>query len=196
VVKVAVIGLGNPGLQYESTRHNVGFWLIDQFAGYSGASFSFKKKYNSEIVEVVRNKRKILLIKPLSFMNDSGKHLKSLLSLSGCDGDNVILLHDEITLPLSALKISHGQGNGGHNGVKSVLQALGSPLTRMRIGIGEKKIETQNLADYVLSKFSVREKSRLDERKAHFINGLTTIIDDGVDKAMNFFNQEKLIPTT
>lgn len=195
-MKIAIIGLGNPGLHYQHTRHNVGFWLVDQFACNQGVKFAFQKKYNSEIVEFIRKDQKVFLIKPFSFMNESGKNLKKLLSISGCGCENAILVHDELNLPLSGIKISHGKGTGGHNGVKSVVESLGAPLTRVRIGIGEKHAATQNLADYVLTKFTVDEKARLFERTPHFLNAINSILDDGIEKAMNFFNQKKLINTS
>ena len=133
----AVIGLGNPGEVYRNTRHNLGFWLLDKIAEKENVKFKNSREYHADHIIVPYNGINILLIKPMTYMNESGRYLLSILNYFRCPLANVILIHDELTLPLGELKISKNRGPGGHNGVSSVISALGSSLTRFRIGIGK-----------------------------------------------------------
>jgi PTH1 family peptidyl-tRNA hydrolase len=197
VAKFGIIGLGNPGLNYTQTRHNVGFWLLDEFAKQNDTFFTQDKKLSADICKFnYRSSHKMLLIKPTTFMNNSGSRLPSLLKNNGFFGSSIVVVHDELTLPLGVLKISNTKGAGGHNGVKSIMAALSTPFTRVRIGIGSKSLPDQSLSDYVLSKFSQMESDYLDKRLPHFASAIHSIIDSGVEKTMNIFNQEKQIETT
>ena len=122
---VAIIGLGNPGSRYSKTRHNLGFWFLDNLAKSHGITFQSKSKFNSDISKFTHNDRSYMLVKPLTFMNQSGKYLRSLLSSNSCDVDKSILVHDELTLQVGQMKISTGKSAGGHNGVKSIFDTLG-----------------------------------------------------------------------
>ena len=189
---VAIIGLGNPGPTYHRTRHNVGFWLLDRFAKENNFTFRFDSKSDSEISENLCYERKIMLIKPMSFMNESGSHLPSLLRSNGYENNPILVLHDELTLPLGGIKISSiGKGSGGHNGIKSIIDSVGNIFIRIRIGIGAKKIPEQTLSEYVLSNFSKEEFLILENKKLHFLNAIQLVIEKGVDVAMNLLNQEK-----
>lgn len=192
MTKVAIIGLGNPGPTYHRTRHNVGFWLLDRFAKENNFTFRFDSKSDSEISENLCYERKIMLIKPMSFMNESGSHLPSLLRSNGYENNPILVLHDELTLPLGGIKISSiGKGSGGHNGIKSIIDSVGNVFIRIRIGIGAKKIPEQTLSEYVLSKFSNEESLILENNKLHFLGAIQLVIEKGVDVAMNLLNQEK-----
>lgn len=192
MTKVAIIGLGNPGPTYHRTRHNVGFWLLDRFAEENNFTFRFDCKSESEISENLCYERKIMLIKPMSFMNESGLHLPSLLRSNGYENNPILVLHDELTLPLGGIKISSiGKGSGGHNGIKSMIDSVGNVFIRIRIGIGAKKIPEQTLSEYVLSKFSNEESLILENKKLHFLGAIQLVIEKGVDVAMNLLNQEK-----
>ena len=192
MTKVAIIGLGNPGSIYQRTRHNVGFWLIDQFAEENNFTFRFDSKSDSEISENTFYEKKIMLIKPMSFMNDSGSHLLPLLQTNGYGNSPIVVIHDELTLPFGAIKVSSiGKGSGGHNGIKSIINSVGNAFIRIRIGIGSKKIPEQTLSEYVLSKFSKEESLILENKKLHFLHAIQLVIEKGVDAAMNLLNQEK-----
>ena len=133
-----------------------------------------------------------MLIKPMSFMNESGLHLPSLLRSNGYENNPILVLHDELTLPLGGIKISSiGKGSGGHNGIKSIIDSVGNVFIRIRIGIGAKKIPEQTLSEYVLSKFSNEESLILENNKLHFLGAIQLVIEKGVDVAMNLLNQEK-----
>jgi len=185
----AIVGLGNPGAQYAQTRHNLGFWLLDHLADTLQVVFQEKSKFRAEITKFSYAEKSFMLVKPLTFMNESGKFLKMLLSKNNCDISDTILIHDELTLPVGRMKISKSNGDGGHNGVRSVFSAIGSDLIRCRLGIGQKKNPTMDLADYVLSKFIPVEIQLLEKQKENFLNALMSLITDGVDKAMNRYNQ-------
>jgi PTH1 family peptidyl-tRNA hydrolase len=129
-------------------------------------------------------------------MNNSGNLLPSLLKYSGFGESCITVVHDELNLPLGVLKISNSKGAGGHNGVKSIMNALNTPFTRVRIGIGGKPKLNQSLSSYVLSSFNQVESDILSKRLPHFLNALHSIIETGVEKTMNIFNQEKQIETT
>jgi len=192
VTKVAIIGLGNPGPTYLRTRHNVGFWLLDRFAEKNNFTFRFDSKSDSEISENIYYEKKIMLIKPMSFMNDSGSHLLPLLRSNGYENNQILVIHDELTLPLGGIKVSSiGKGSGGHNGIKSLIDSVGNTFIRIRIGIGSKKIPEQTLSEYVLSKFSNEESLILENKKQHFLSAIQLVIEKGVDSAMNLLNQEK-----
>ena len=159
MAELAIIGLGNPGQRYVDTRHNLGFWLLDQFCLQLGSKFVYKSKFETEVVNLQIGTKNCLLLKPMSYMNESGLHLKKLLAYTNCPSDGAILIHDDITLPFAALKISRGKGSGGHNGVKRV-QILGQTMVRLRLGIGKKL--TTYLTSHVLSSFNPVEKEYLN----------------------------------
>jgi PTH1 family peptidyl-tRNA hydrolase len=185
----AIIGLGNPGAQYVNSRHNLGFWLLDKFAESQKINFTEKSKYCAEICKMSFQGKPFMLVKPITFMNESGKFLKNLLSSNNCELEKSILIHDELTLPVGSMKISLGQGDGGHNGVKSVFSGIGQNLKRLRLGIGLKKNPEMDLANHVLSKFSSDEQATLEHHSVLFLEALKSLMTEGVDKAMNFYNQ-------
>jgi len=194
VESFAIIGLGNPGTKYHRTRHNLGFWLVDELAQREKAIFKSNKKYHAEVAQLPRTESKVLLVKPMNYMNESGKFLSPLLSYFKCPAGNAIVVHDEIAFPLGEVKVSRNKGAGGHNGVKSVISSIGSEFTRFRVGIGMKPNPELNLADFVLSKLSLTEWTFLQERKDYLCLALLNLLDDGVEIAMNLINQTNRSP--
>ena len=186
---IAIIGLGNPGVRYQNTRHNCGFWLIDELALQKGVAFQKKTNFRAETASFSHNDKTCLLIKPMTYMNESGKFLQKLLFDVNCFSDSSILIHDDVAISLGELKISKTKSAGGHNGVMSVIGAIGSSIIRLRIGIGGKPRCFQTMSEFVLSTFSPPERALLAERKAHFLSALLKIVDEGVDCAMNHYNQ-------
>ena len=192
--RVAIIGLGNPGTKYHRTRHNLGFWLVNELAQREKVIFKANKQYHAEVAQMRRKECKVVLVKPMSFMNQSGEFLSPLLSYFECSADHAIVVHDEIAFPLGEIKVSRNKGAGGHNGVKSVLSSIGSGFARFRVGIGMKPNPEVNLADFVLSKLSAEEWTFLQERKDYLCQSLLNLLDDGVDVAMNLINQTNRSP--
>lgn len=189
--KLAIIGLGNPGAEYQKSRHNLGFWLIDALAEQENLTFKENKQFHAQVTHMQRKERKFLLVKPMSYMNESGKFLSSLLSYFDCSPSDSIVVHDEIAFPLGQLKISQNKGAGGHNGVKSVISSIGSSFVRFRVGIGTKPHPEVKLADFVLSKLSKQEWAFLQTRKDCLCNSLLDLLDRGVDATMNLINQTR-----
>jgi len=189
VEKWVIIGLGNPGDKFHNTRHNLGFWLLDLLARKQNLKFKLSKTHHAYFTSMHFSKKKIYLVKPDTFMNESGRYLSSLLSFFNCSSENVILIHDELTLPLGNLKISKNKGAGGHNGVASVISSIGNSLIRFRLGIGSKPFDQMKLSDFVLSKFSKPELCLLENQKESFLNAIYSIFENGLSSTMNFINQ-------
>lgn len=162
-----VVGLGNPGAEYRSTRHNIGFMAIDALAG--GASFS--KKFQGELAEVNLGGEKVLLLKPQTFMNHSGRSVQAAMSFYKIPLDHIIVVHDELDLPLGKLRIKQGGGNNGHNGIRDIDAAMGVDYWRVRLGIGHPG-DKEAVHGHVLNNFSKDEQpvleKILDALKANF----------------------------
>ena len=187
--KLAVIGLGNPGPEYQKSRHNMGFWLVDALAEQEKLTFKKNKQFHAQISHMQRDGKNFLLVKPLSYMNESGKFLIPLLSYFDCEPGRSIVVHDEMAFPLGHLKISRNKGAGGHNGVKSIMSSIGSSFVRFRVGIGMKPHPEVKLADFVLSKLSKQEWTFLQTCKDRLSKALLHLLDHGEDATMNIVNQ-------
>jgi peptidyl-tRNA hydrolase, PTH1 family len=145
----AIIGLGNPGPHYYYTRHNIGFRIVDALA--AAHHLSWQKKDNAEVATLTFNNEKILLIKPQTFMNDSGKVIPALLK-QGIKAENILVVHDELEQPFGALKLRIGGSARGHNGLKSIIAACGDQFARLRFGIARPE-HKEDVPEYVLQKF-------------------------------------------
>lgn len=151
-----IVGLGNPGKEYQNTRHNVGFMALDAFAKtHDFPEFSLSKKHSSFISEGLLRQTKFTLAKPQTFMNNSGKAVKSLLGKTKSD---LVVMHDDIDIPLGKVKVSRGSGSAGHKGVDSIIQALGTKdFTRIRIGILPPTGKPKDVENFVLKNFKKEE---------------------------------------
>jgi len=162
---VLIVGLGNPGIKYKKTRHNIGFRVLDEFQNENNFSnFEFSKKFNSLISDGIVKKKTILLAKPETFMNNSGISVKKLINFYKIKCSNIIVVHDDIDLVFGTIKISEKRGSAGHKGVESIIKELGTKdFTRLRIGIEDKKLKNKNTEKYVLEKFTEQEEQGLKE---------------------------------
>jgi len=151
-----IIGLGNPGRQYQYTRHNIGFIVVDELARRYDALFSIKKKFDCEIAESNREKQKIIFIKPTTYMNLSGKSVIAIKTYYNIPLEKIFVIHDDIDLDVGRVKFKTGGGNGGHNGLKSIDGVIGNNYNRIRIGVGRPQ-NNQDVADYVLNNFPKSE---------------------------------------
>lgn len=167
-----IIGLGNPGKQYQHTRHNIGFLVVDALADkYNG---SWQKKGDKEVAEIMINDHeKIMLVKPQTFMNSSGKVLPSLLK-QGITGAHIIVVHDELEKPFGVVDYKYGGSHRGHNGLRSIIEIGGADFNRVRCGIG-RPVHKEDVPDYVLSTFS---ESQLDVDA--MIQKAVSIIDERI----------------
>ena len=155
----AIIGLGNPGPAYCATRHNIGFLVVDALAGQQYGSWQTKN--NMELCSITLNDHKLLLVKPMTYMNDSGKVL-AYLAKQGIQQENILVVHDELELPFGVLKLKFDGSAKGHNGLKSIMALGGSNFLRLRFGI-DRPADRNEVPDYVLSKFR-ETKNQIDEK--------------------------------
>jgi PTH1 family peptidyl-tRNA hydrolase len=184
-----VVGLGNPGREYEGNRHNVGFRIVDQLAASGGASVAWQSKFGAEFHKGQLAGREVLLCKPMQFMNVSGQPVASVAGFFKIPPADTIVAYDDLDLPFGRLKLALGGGAGGHNGVRSLISSLGSPdFVRVRLGIGRPPANWKG-ADYVLSDFTRAEQAQLPELVATAAEAIREIVTNGLPAAMNKFNK-------
>jgi len=176
-----VVGLGNPGPRYELTRHNVGQLVVDELAARRGEVFKLHKS-NARAAETWLRPggAKLILAKPNSFMNVSGGPVAGLAKFYGIEADRVVVVHDELDIPFDTIKLKVGGGHGGHNGVRDVAKALGTPeFPRVRVGIG-RPVGRQDAADWVLDPFGAAERQNLGILVADAADAVEQLIDEGL----------------
>ncbi len=182
-----VVGLGNPGEEYARTRHNVGAEVVELLAARHGAQLK-KGKERARVDQVRVGGKLVALAIPLTYMNDSGESVGKLARRYGVAPEQVVIVHDELDLPVAALKIKSGGGLAGHNGLRSIKAHLHSDaFQRVRIGVG-KPVTKERGADHVLSRFSKRERAEIDVTIEQAADAVETVVTDGVDAAMNRYN--------
>ena len=183
-----IAGLGNPTLQYEGTRHNVGFDVIDMLADRYNISVDGRKG-RALIGKGLIGGQKVLLVKPQTYMNLSGESLRDLVNYYKIDEEHELLvIYDDISLEPGQIRIRKKGSAGGHNGIKNIIAHLGTQeFPRIRIGVGEKPAR-MDLADYVLGHFSKEEKERMEQAFKDGAAAAVAMMNDGVDTAMNRFN--------
>jgi PTH1 family peptidyl-tRNA hydrolase len=183
-----IAGLGNPGPKYRHTRHNLGFEVIDLLAERLGVQLD-REKGQGLVAEAFHAGQKLLLVKPLTFMNRSGECLAALARNRVDTPEEVMVVADDIHLPLGRVRIRRGGSAGGHNGLKSVIERLGSPgFPRVRLGVGQ-ECHDRDLADYVLAKFYPGEWPVVREVTDLAAGAVLCWLEHGVDQAMNQFNR-------
>lgn len=183
-----IVGLGNPGKEYERTRHNAGFRAIDLLAQKLGCKID-RLKYQGLYCQTVYGGRKLFLLKPQTYMNLSGRSVLQLSSYFDIPPQRIIVLFDDISLPPGRLRIRSDGSAGGHNGIKSIIAELGSQaFPRVKIGVGAKPNPEYDLAAWVLSSFSSREEKDLSFALENAADAALAIIEKGVPEAANRFN--------
>ena len=187
-----VVGLGNPGEQYAKTRHNVGWMVLDKIADRAGWSGRGRTRDASSVVMGRYRGLDVTLVKPLTFMNESGLAVRKLLARERAPLSDVLVVVDDFALPFGRLRFREGGGAGGHNGLQSIIDELESDrFSRLRIGIGD---PGQHSMDHVLSRFSTAEFERLPELLDEAAEGVETWAREGTNKAANRFNTFELRP--
>ena len=182
-----VVGLGNPGDEYARTRHNVGAEVVEILAKRHGATLK-KGKERARVDQVRIGQSLVALAVPLTYMNDSGLAVAALVRRYGVEPEQLVVVQDELDLPVGALKVKNGGGLAGHNGLRSITSHLHSDaFLRVRIGVG-KPVSKERGADHVLKKFSKRERAEIDVVLEEAADAVETIVSDGVDVAMNRVN--------
>lgn len=185
-----IAGLGNPTKQYEGTRHNAGFMVMDALAEKLGADIS-EKKHKALCGKGMIGGEKVILLKPQTFMNSSGESIREAAGYYKVDPEHIIVVYDDISLESGKLRIRAKGSAGGHNGMKSIIAHLGTQeFPRVRVGIGEKP-PRMDLADYVLGRFPAGERKLIDAAVAEAVDAVYEIVINGVEKAMNGHNAKK-----
>lgn len=190
-----IVGLGNPGADYESTRHNVGFMLIDEFARRCKVRLDLMK-WDSLYARVSLYGARVFLVKPQTFMNLSGKSVARFADFFKIPIDHILIVHDDLDMHTGRLKFVGGGGPGGHNGIRSLVEYLGSKsFYRLKYGIGKPgqngSHKNMPVEKYVLAPLSDAEYTLLEERKGQIVKGIETFLDQGSQQAMNMLNSIK-----
>ena len=161
-VILLIVGLGNPGAQYAQTRHNAGFWFVDELARQYNAEFKEDKKYKAEICHLTINNEKVTLLKPSTFMNLSGQSVAAYANFFKIAPDQILVAHDELDFEAGKIKLKQGGGHGGHNGLRDIIARLGDKnFIRLRIGIGHPG-DSKQVTNYVLGKPHPEDRISID----------------------------------
>lgn len=187
-----VVGLGNPGREYAGTRHNVGFRVVEELARRAGAAFRRSLRWPLRSAEArLDGGSACLLVEPLTFMNASGDAVAPLLRKRGLGPADLLVVYDDADLPLGRIRVRAGGGAGGHNGVRSVIERVGSAdFVRVRVGVGRQE-GGDGLVGHVLSGFAPGERAVMAEAEARAAEAVERVLTAGADRAMNEFNQER-----
>lgn len=185
-----IVGLGNPGAEYTHTRHNAGFWLIDELAWAWNARLKEEKKFFGEVARVTRPEGEIWLLKPNTFMNRSGQAVAALASFYKIKPEEILVVHDELDIPCGRIRFKLGGGNGGHNGLKDIQARLGTPgFYRLRLGIdhpGDRNL----VVGYVLNKPGAEDRQAIDDAIAKSIQGLPLVLSGQWEEATRFLHSK------
>jgi len=182
----AIVGLGNPGSQYKGTRHNVGFEVVDELARRESVGFE-SAPAEALIAKWRRPEGAVLLVKPLTFMNLSGQAVGELARYFKIEVADLIVVVDEVHLPLGRLRARTRGSAGGHNGLKSIIAHLGDEFSRLRVGVGRGG-DQRNLADHVLSRFEKDEAAEVERMTTRAADAAEMFITSGIEAVMNAFN--------
>jgi len=187
-----VIGLGNPGVRYQFTRHNIGFMAVEYFANVLGIGFKRIKSYHSMIARGTFNHQKILIVQPQTYMNLSGKAVKKITSYYKIPHSDLLVVYDDLSLNLGQMRIRTKGSSGGHNGIESIIQYMGAEdIPRLRLGIGKIPVESGiEQSAYVLSRFKKDEREKLDKIVAFSSDAIKSILINGFDEAMREYNKK------
>ena len=184
-----VAGLGNPGREYEKTRHNLGFIVLEALARKQGLSWKTQASFEAETSRWDRAGQTLVLAKPQTFMNESGRSVRKLADFYKVPVESVIVLYDDLNIDLGLVKISVTGSAGGHNGVSSLLEHVGDGFIRFRLGIGPRQPPQMELKDFVLGKFTPEQQSIVETNLENHVSGLILLLNQGVARAMNSLNR-------
>ena len=191
-----LVGLGNPGPKYRHTRHNVGFWWADALAERCGAGWREEPKFRGELtrVRVSGAAEALWLLKPQTFMNLSGESIGALARFHRIEPAEILVVHDELDLPVGAARLKFAGGHGGHNGLRNTISQIGADFWRLRLGIGHPGHKDQVL-DYVLNRASQEDERAFDEAIAASLDALGIFLIEGGEKAMQALHSRTRAPT-
>ena len=188
-----VIGLGNPGDEYVDTRHNIGFRVLDALAKKYDVEFRVKRQLTLAVADVKQKEGKMVLGKPLTFMNRSGSAVAGILQQEKADLTQLLVIADDADLELGQLRLRAGGTSGGHRGLGSIIATLGNDcFARLRVGIGRQDRPGQDLTEHVLGKFGIGERQTVEELVMQAMDAVECWRRDGLETAMNQFNVKRL----
>ena len=194
-----IVGLGNPGPKYTLTRHNIGFLALDFLRECESPSGIWQNEHKAETLRIKIKDQSVLLVKPQTFMNKSGEAVVSLLNFYKIPLEQMIVAHDDIDQSYGGLRLQKNRGHGGHNGIRSLSELLGSQdYIRLKMGVGRPPHPEMEVADYVLGKFSAEEQKTLPHLLQRTSEAFESVLFDGLSKASTLFNtgpEKNLIPT-
>ena len=182
--KLSVIaGLGNPGDRYADTLHNAGFWCVDELARRAGVSFNYEKRFDAEVCKIALHGRDVWLVKPQSYMNESGRPVRTLLDYYQKPTEELLVIHDEIDLPPGRLRLKQGGGHGGHNGLRDLIRHCGADFKRLRFGVGHPG-EKDKVTGYVLKTAGSDLRPVLERCVDDAADIVSVLADKGLNEAM------------
>lgn len=185
-----VAALGNPGREYEKTRHNLGWIVVEALARQHQLSWSHQASFEAETTRWDRAPgQTVVFAKPLTFMNESGRSVGKLMRFYKLPLEAVIAVYDDLTIDLGLLKVTTSGSAGGHNGVASLLETIGDGFVRYRLGIGPKQPPQMDLKDFVLGKFTPEQQLLVEKNLNHYVSGLALLLEQGAARAMNTLNR-------
>ncbi len=180
-----IVGLGNPGKDYQDTRHNAGFWFVEELARQQGVTFKPEKKFQAEAVRCRLAGEECWLLKPQTFMNHSGQSVQALSNFYKLPVESILVVHDELDLDAGIVRLKDGGGHGGHNGVRDIISKMGSnKFLRLRIGIGHPG-DKSRVTDHVLNKVSMDDRIDIERAIDSAITELPNIMSGDISRAMN-----------
>ena len=189
-----IVGLGNPGSEYEDTRHNAGFWWLDAAARKLGATLARDRAYQALVARINGPAGPLWLLEPQTFMNLSGKSVSALARFFKIAPAEILVVHDELDLPPGQMKLKQGGGAAGHNGLKDILAQLGSPdFWRLRLGVGHPGVKSE-VVDWVLRKPQPEDRAAIEQCIARSLDALPLLIDGAMDRAMMKLHVKPALP--
>lgn len=190
-----VVGLGNPGPEYARTRHNAGFWVVDELARRHGGVFRHEAKHQGELARVRMGGDEVWLLKPMSYMNRSGGPVSSVLGFYKISPAEMLVAHDEIDLPSGVARLKESGGHGGHNGLRDIIAAQGDRFWRLRLGVGHPGVKNQ-VIDFVLTRASSAEQRIIDDAVIAGADAIEQMLRDGAQKATQKLHGRAVPPPT
>jgi PTH1 family peptidyl-tRNA hydrolase len=178
-----IVGLGNPGPEHQVTRHNVGFWFVDLLARRHGVEFRDYRKYSGETARVTIEGQELILLKPTTYMNRSGLSIRQISDFYKVVPDDILVAHDELDLPVGSVRLKHGGGHGGHNGLRDTIAHVGENFWRLRLGIGHPGNKFE-VIDYVLTRAPRVEEEMILEAVNTAADSVPLILEQGAERAM------------
>ncbi len=179
----AIVGLGNPGPEHLTTRHNAGFWFVDLLARRAGGEFRDYRKYSGETARIGLGGQDLILLKPSTYMNRSGLSIRQLSDFFKIAPDQILIAHDEMDLPVGGIRLKHGGGHGGHNGLRDAIAHIGDSFWRLRLGVGHPGNKA-DVIDYVLTRAPRAEEDLILEAVTAAADCMPLLLEQGAERAM------------